>query len=308
MPNETRSAVITGAFSYTGRYATRLLLQRGWQLRTLTGRAAQDAEFHIPAHPYSFENPAALVKFLRGARVLINTYWVRFAYGGVTYQQAVENTLTLFRAAKEAGVRRIVHVSIANPSPDSPLPYYSGKARLEAALAGLGLGYAILRPTVIFGSEDILVNNIAWFVRKFPVFGVPGDGRYGIQPIFVEDMAQLIAEAAERNGNYTLDAVGPETYSFEDLVRLIAAKIGRNIRILHLPAGAAYLFTKIAGWLLRDTVLTREEYAGLMANLLVSKDTPPGSTLLSRWLEAHGDRLGRRYASEVARHFRRARS
>lgn len=310
MPTENKSAVITGAFSYTGGYTTRLLLERGWRVHTLTGRAARDAEFAatVPAHPFSFENPLALTEFLRGAEVLINTYWVRFPHGGMTYERAVENTRTLFRAAIDAGVRRIVHVSIANPSLASPLPYYSGKARLEAALAELGVSYAIVRPTVIFGPEDILINNIAWFVRKFPMFGVPGDGRYGIQPIFVEDMARLLVDAAERNDSCTLDAVGPEKYSFEELVRLIAAKVGRRVSITHVPAGLAYIFTKMAGWVVGDTVLTKEEYGGLMANLLVSRNAPTGTTQLSQWLADHRDSVGRAYASEVARHFRMVRS
>lgn len=302
--HHSKTAVITGAFSYTGRYATRLLLQRGWQVRTLTGQHAASRQ-EVPSHPYCFDNPAALGSFLQGAQVLINTYWVRFPWGESTYERAVQNTLTLFRAAKQAGVGRIVHVSIANASLSSPLSYYLGKARLEKALEDLGLSYAILRPTVIFGPEDILINNIAWFVRSFPFFGIPGDGRYGVQPVFVEDMAHLMADAAERNDQYTIDAVGPEAYSFEDLVRLIGANVGRPVRLVRLPVRMAYLFTRIAGWLLRDTVLTWEEYKGLMANLLVSQNAPTGSMRLSQWLRAHGDSVGRTYASEMARHYRR---
>src|SRR5438094_10605608 len=155
--------------------------------------------------------------------------------------------IQLIGAANSAGVKRIVHVSIANPSLESPLAYYRGKAQVEQALLDSGLSYAILRPTVIFGLEDILINNIAWFVRRFPVFGIPGDGSYRIRPIYVEDMAQLIADAAVQKTSTVLDAVGPETFTFEELVRLIATHVGRPVRVVRLPMPLAYVFTRVTG-------------------------------------------------------------
>ncbi len=89
-----------------------------------------------------------------------------------------------------------MHVSITNPDPQSNLPYFWGKAILEEDLIASGMSYAILRPTVIFGKEDILINNIAWFLRRFPVFTLPGDGEYRLQPIYVADLAKLAAEQA----------------------------------------------------------------------------------------------------------------
>ncbi|HYG57273.1 MAG TPA: NAD(P)H-binding protein, partial [Symbiobacteriaceae bacterium] len=202
----TELHVVTGAFSYTGKYITRRLLDRSIQVRTLTGHPNRPNPFGqaVEAVPYAFDQPARLVESLRGASTLYNTYWVRFPYGDASYEQAVRNTETLFRAAREAGVRRVVHVSIANADPASPLPYYAGKGRLEEALASSGLSYAILRPTVVFGREDILINNIAWLLRRFPIFGVPGSGDYGIQPIYVEDLADLAVAAAGRKENMAL--------------------------------------------------------------------------------------------------------
>jgi NADH dehydrogenase len=196
-----------------------------------------------------------------------------------------------------------VHVSIANPSLQSPLGYYRGKAQLEQAVVESGLSYSIVRPTVIFGVEDILINNIAWFIRHFPVFGIPGDGRYRVRPIYVEDMAQLMVDAAEQEGNAVFDAVGPETFTFEALVRLIADKVGRPVRIVHLPAALAYLSTRVTGLTVRDVVLTWEEYQGLMSNLLAPEGQSTGETRLSNWLSENGEQIGRQYASEVARHY-----
>ena len=299
------TVVITGAFSYTGKYATRILLSRGYRIRTLTHHPERANSFgdKVQVFPYDFGHPDQLTRTLRGASTLINTYWVRFPRGESTFGTAVQNTCALFAAAKNAGVRRIVHVSIANPSLESPLGYYRGKAQLEQAVLDSGLSYAILRPTVIFGLEDILINNIAWFVRRFPVFVIPGDGRYRIRPIYVEDMAQLIVDAVEQKASTVFDAVGPETFTFEELVKLIAAAMHRSIRLVHLPMPLAYVCTRLTGWFVGDVVLTLEEYKGLMTNLLAPDGSPSGNTRLSEWLAENREHIGRRYASEVARHY-----
>jgi NADH dehydrogenase len=300
--------VITGALSYAGKYATRVLLDRGYRVRTLTFHPNRENPFgeRVQVLSYEFDKPDRLRANLDGASTLINTYWVRFPYGGCTFDTAVQNTRVLIEAAREAGVKRIVHVSIANPSLDSPLGYYRGKAQVEEMVRNSGLSYAILRPTVIFGYEDVLINNISWFVRRFPIFGVPGDGRYRVQPIYVEDMAGLIVGAVERGDNYVLEAVGPEIFTFEQLVKLISAAIGRPGRIVHVPALMAYITTRVIGWFLRDVVLTWDEYKGLMSNLLVSENPPPGKTRLTRWLLENRRHLGVQYASELARHFQRS--
>ncbi len=230
-----KTVVITGAFSYTGKYATRILLERGYRILTLTYHPERENTFgdRVQAFPYNFDHPERLTEVLQGASTLINTYWVRFPRGDSTFESAVQNTRTLIAAAKSAGVKRIVHVSIANPSLESNLGYYKGKAQLEKAVVESGLAYTILRPTVIFGLEDILINNIAWCVRHFPVFAIPGDGGYRIRPIFVEDMARLITNAVEQQENAVLDAVGPETYTFEELVNEIAGQLRQRIRLAH---------------------------------------------------------------------------
>jgi uncharacterized protein YbjT (DUF2867 family) len=302
----SETIVVTGALSYTGRYATRLLLERGYCVRTLTHHPQRPNPFgeRVKVFPYNFDRPEELRKSLAGASTLINTYWVRFPRGGMTFETAVQNSRMLIQAAREAGVQRIVHVSIANPSLDSRLGYYRGKAQVEEALRESGLSYAILRPTVIFGAEDILINNIAWFVRQFPVFAIPGDGKYGVRPIYVEDMAKLLVNTVTERPNAVIDAVGPETFTFEELVRMIARSVRRRTRWVRVPKAVAYAATMVAGWAVRDVVLTWEEYGGLMQNLLVTDGRAAGETRLSAWLEKNADRVGRNYASEVGRHFR----
>src|SRR5882762_4396069 len=298
--------VVTGAFSYTGKYVTRRLLKAGRRVRTLTGHPDRANEFgkQLEIAPMDFQNPEGLVQSLRGATVLYNSYWVRFSHGRATFDQAVANSRVLIQAAKEAGVRRIVHLSIANPTIDSPLPYYSGKAQVERAIIKSGLSYAILRPTVIFGREDILISNIAWFVRHLPVFAIPGSGQYQLQPIFVEDIAELAVNAGQQENNLAIDAVGSEIFCFDDLVRLIAGDVHSKTRLVHVRPGVALAMLRLVEPFVGDVVLTQEEIEGLMANLLVSKEPSTGKTRFSEWLAQNQSILGIKYASELKRHYR----
>ena len=300
--------VVTGAFGYSGKYIASLLLQQGQRVRTLTGHPNRPNPFgnRVEALPFHFDNPQELTANLRGAAALYNTYWVRFSRGRTTFDQAVANTRALIRAAADAGVGRFINISITNPAEDSPLPYFRGKAVVERALIESRLSYAILRPTVLFGKEDILINNIAWLLRRLPVFGVFGSGEYRLQPVYVGDVAALAVELAGRPENVLLDAVGPEVFTFQELVRLIRSRVGSQAMIAHLPAGLALAVGRVVGWLVRDVVITPDEIAGLMANLLVSDRPPTCPTRLSEWLHEHADRLGARYASELKRHYRRA--
>ena len=297
---------VTGAFSYTGKYLTRRLLAEGLRVRTLTGHPARPNEFGaaIEVRPLQFDDAGALRESLRGATVLYNTYWIRFERGESTFGRAVANTKALIAAAEAAGVRRIVHVSIANADRAPELPYYAGKAELERAIHACAMSWAILRPTVLFGDEDILINNIAWVLRHLPAFGVPGDGSYPMRPIFVDDMARLAVELAAGDDNVTVDAVGPEVFRFDAWVRLLAKTVGSRALIVHLPPMLALLATLAIGLAVDDVVLTADEIRGLRAGLLTTGAPSAGHTRLSDWLERHRDRVGLRYASEVARHYR----
>jgi uncharacterized protein YbjT (DUF2867 family) len=298
--------VVTGAFGYTGKYITERLLGAGRRVRTITGHPKRANGFanQIEIASMDFSDRTGLVRSLRGASVLYNTYWVRFNHGRATFDDAIANSRLLIQAAREAGVRKIVHLSIANPSLDSRLPYYSGKALVEKAIMDSGLSYAILRPTVIFGAEDILINNIAWFARHFPVFAIPGSGRYQLQPIFVEDLAGLAIDSARQENNVVLDAVGPEIFAFEDLVQRIAVAVGAKPRFIHVSPSAALQMLRFVGPIVGDVILTREEIEGLMADLLVSKQPATGQTRFSEWLVKNAAILGTRYASELQRHYR----
>lgn len=294
---------VTGAFGYSGRTIAARLLDGGHRVITLTNSLHRANPFgeRVKAYPLNFNDPDRLAGALRGVKVLYNTYWVRFNHRSFSHAEAVQNTRALFAAARTAGLERVVHISITNPSVDSELEYFRGKGELEADLRASGLSYAILRPAVLFGREDILINNIAWMLRRFPVFGIFGSGEYRLQPIHVDDLAELAVEQGAKRENTVIDAIGPETFSYRELVAAIGEAIGRPRPIVSIPPSVGYGLSLLLGKLVGDVVLTRDEIRGLMAGLLHVDARPTGTTRLTGWAVEHRDQLGVRYASELAR-------
>lgn len=302
--------IVTGAYGFTGRYLADRLLAEGHPVHTLTNSPRRDNPFgeRVTASQYYFDQPRRLREALQGADVLYNTYWVRFNADQFTFQEAIKNSKTLMQAARDAGVRRIVHISITNPSTDSDLGYFRGKAVVENFLQSLDVSYAILRPAVLFGKESILINNIAWALRRLPVFGVFGDGTYRLEPIHVRDLAQLAVREGREERDVVIDAVGPEVYTFRELVEVIGKHIGARRPVVSVPPRFGYLAGWVLGKIMGDVLLTWEEIQGLMQGLLYTGSDPAGERSLNTWLEKHGEWLGQSYASELARRRNRERS
>lgn len=298
---------VTGAFGFSGKYIARRLLQEGKEVITLTGSPDRPNSFQgrVPAYPYTFSDPDAMAAFLEGVTVLYNTYWVRFNHKLFSYKDAVENTLALFQAAKEAGVERIVHISIASVDKGYPLEYFSCKKELESALQETGISYAILRPAVLFGKEDILINNIAWILRRLPFFFVFGDGNYSVSPIYVDDLAALAVHYGSSKENIILSAIGPESFTYRELVTCIGDAIGFKRPILTISPQVGYIISRIIGALMGDVFISKEEIVGLMENLLNVEEDPTGTTRLSLWVQEHTASVGVKYANEIARRLNR---
>lgn len=295
----TQKVLLTGAYGYSGTYLRRRLRAAGHTLRTLTNHPAPDADIEV--FPLDFGDPASLTAAFDGVTTFYNTYWSRYAPSGTPHSQAVANTAMLFDAARRAGVERVVHLSITNPDPGSFYAYYRGKAAVEDLLTDSGMSYAIVRPSVLFGGDDILINNIAWLLRRFPVFAIPGTGRYRLRPVHVDDLAELCVRLGSQRTDTVIDAVGPESFAFEDLVGAIAEAVAAPFRPVHLPAAAVSVLLRGMSLLTRDVILTRDEIDGLMAELVMVEGEATCPTRLTGYLHANADRIGRRYESELAR-------
>jgi NADH dehydrogenase len=294
---------VTGAFGYSGRYITRRLLEAGHTVLTLTNSPERRSPIKdaIEAVPFHFDQPERLVESLHGVESLINTYWVRFNHRLFSHQHAVANSRVLFDAAREAGVRRIVHVSITNPDIHSEMSYFRGKAEVESALVSTGVSHCILRPAVLFGKEDILINNIAWALRHLPVFGVFGSGDYRLQPIYVDDLAAAVEQATRDGGNQVINAIGPQTFTFRGMVETIRQTLGLKRMIVGVPPSLGYWACRLMGLFVNDVIITRQEIRGLMQGRLYVDAPPLGTTKLTDWIEKHKQTLGRQYTSEMAR-------
>ena len=293
---------VTGAFGFSGKYIAKKLLSQGEDVLALTNTSPRGSLTGlVRAYPFNFDQPELLARTLEGVQVLYNTYWVRFNHPRFTLAEAVEKSGRLFQAASEAGVQRVVHISVTNPSEDSPLEYFRRKAQLERMVRESGLSYAILRPAVIFGKEDILINNIAWMLRRLPIFGVFGDGKYKLQPIYAGDLAALAVQQGANRENVVVEAIGPETFTYRELVRVIARAIGVRRLVIGVPPWLGYMAGRMIGAWMGDVTITREEIAGLMTNLLYVDALPVGETRLSDWARANASTLGEHYAGELAR-------
>jgi len=297
---------VTGAFSFTGGFIARRLLADGRRVRTLTNQPRRTGaeEMDVEVAPLQFTDREALIESLRGVDVLYNTYWIRYPHAGVGFGDAIANTRRLMGAAAEAGVRKVVHISVCNPSFDSPLDFYAAKARAETVVRQSGLQWAVVRPTLIFGPGDILINNIAWLLRRFPVFFITGHGKYRLQPVAGEDVAEIATWAAGEAGSVIVDAAGPDIVTYADLVDSIAIAIQHKRRIFFTSPTVTLMAARALGRYLKEVILTPQELAGLMGDRLVSNEPPRGRRRIEDWLLRAADGLGTSYASRLNRHLR----
>ncbi|MDR2892144.1 MAG: NAD(P)H-binding protein [Deltaproteobacteria bacterium] len=330
------TSAVTGAFGFSGRYIAARLLRSGQRVVTLTNSPKRANPFagEVEARPLNFASPDSLASSLDGVETLYNTYWVRFnrknpALNQPDQEEALRNSEVLFRAAKLAGVRRIAHISVAHADAASPLPYYRNKGLAEQALAASGVNHAIFRPAMLFGPGSVLLNNLAWTLRRFPLCFMFGDGAYRLRPIFVDDLAALmcgdcaagapaasVAAAASAvsgsqivsvtpvpaSGSGLIHALGPEEYSFRDLMRMLGEVIGCRRPLIGMPVTLAWPGVWLLGKVLGESLVTRDEISGLMNGLLTVTGAPAsGGTKLSEWARANAASLGRVFISENSR-------
>ena len=301
------TVLITGASGFIGGAIAECLVNRD-TVRSLSSHPGKNRfGGRVHTFPYDFERPERMAAAFEDVDVFVNSFYVRFKHGPWTFARAVEQSRALIALAREAGVHKIVHVSVSNARENSELPYYANKGRIERLVRESGVDYTILRPAIVVGPGDILVNNIAYFLRRLPLFTVFGRGDYRVQPITLDAFADVAVEAIEgaRSGE-TVPVAGPRDWMFLDMVRAIRTAIGSRAAIVHAPAWLALVGLRAAGTLLRDVVLTSDEIKGLTREYLYSDAPLRRGDDFHDWLRRAGtsDALGRRYASELERHFR----
>lgn len=294
--------LVTGAFGNTGRVITAGLVGKGHRVRTLTDHPdpAADPE-QVEALPHAWDDPARLAEAFDGITTLYNTYWMRLGDASGRYETATDRCIQLIDAAAGAGVERIVHISVAHPSLDSPYPYFRGKAEVEAHLKGVGVPWAAVRPALVFGGDSVLLNNLAWLLRRLPVFALAAGGDYRVRPVHVDDLARICVEAGARDVDETIDAVGPERPTFRQLVTEVRDAVGARTRLVGLPARLVLPASRALGMVLRDDLLSRHELLSTVEGLADTAGQATGTIEVSRWLTEHSSELGREYVNERRR-------
>lgn len=295
--------LVTGAFGNIGRAITELVLERGRTVRTLTahpGRSSGGSDSEpIDVVPFRFDDHRALAAAFEGVTTFYNTYWMRTGDAS-GYETAVERSAALIAAAERAGVERIVHLSVAHPSLDSPYAYFRAKARVEETLRASSIPAAVVRPALVFGGHAPLLDNLAWLLRRIPVLGVAGHGDYLVRPVHVSDVARLCVDAAGRRDATVIDAAGPDRLSYRELVTQVRDAVGSRTRIVSMPTWAVLAASKLLGVVLRDELLTREELLSTMDGIADITGPATGTVSLGEWLRAHAAELGHHYVNERA--------
>ena len=235
---------VTGASGFVGRHVTTLLAGRGHQVRALVRDDPGRAAAALPAErtPGDLADPAALAALTRGADVIVHLVGIIVEAGAATFEAVhVEGTRRLLTAAREAGVRRFVHMSAVGAR-DEPgaTRYHRTKWRAEELVRSSGLSHAIFRPSIISGPENRPIRTLARLHRWSPLVPVFGDGSFAMQPVWIGDVALAFALAAERpalSGVFELG--GPATLTYEEFVRAIGRAAGHPRRLVHVPLAVA---------------------------------------------------------------------
>ena len=306
-----RDAAVTGAWSYLGRHVTRVLLTQGQTVRSLTSRAVPTNDpfkGEVAAHALTWKLPA-MTQALQGVDTLYNTFWVRHTRPPIGHRgpwTSHAEACSEVPHPDRCGLRRRCAAGSSyqyyQPRANSHLPYFQGKAEVETYIKRSGLSYAILRPSCFFGANDILINNIAYAVRRFPVFFLPSPAGYRIRPMHVKDMATSMCAFGTGTDSVVRDACGPEQYPFAKLVQHMGIWLtGRAPRVVHVPISLCQGLYQAAGQVMRDTILSRDELDGLASDLLGSDKPPLGTTLLSQWVQEHKESLGSSFRPEPRR-------
>jgi nucleoside-diphosphate-sugar epimerase len=232
---------ITGGTGFVGIHTSRTLAAAGHDLRLLargtrSGPRPAGAEW-VRADVVGGDG---LVEALRGCDAAVHLVAIIREKGRQTFARVnAEGTANVVRAATEAGVGHIVHISAIGVDPDPRYAYLASKWEGEQAVRGGAVPFTVLRPSLVFGPGDGFFTVLAKLIRLNPVVPVVGDGRALFQPIAVSDLARIIALCIERGPSGAVHEVGgPDHLTYEQIIDIIKAETGRRRRNVHVPVGA----------------------------------------------------------------------
>jgi uncharacterized protein YbjT (DUF2867 family) len=184
--------------------------------------------------------PGTLPDAIRGCDTIIHLVAIIEESGGATFDGVIrQGTVNVVNAARELGVRRFIFMSALGASDRPGFGYMQAKWRAEEVVKAADFDWTIFRPSVIFGPGDGFVNALADVVRTFPVIPVVGDGQTKFQPVSVKDIADAYVAAVDdpSTAGQTFEMGGPDILTYEQMLDIIAAKLGKSKRKVHMPVG-----------------------------------------------------------------------
>ncbi len=224
---------LTGATGFVGGGVLTRLLRRGHDVKVLvrnTDRAARLRDFGgVELVPGGLDDEAAVRSLVGGAEAVVHLVGIIAEAKGQTYQRVhVDATARLASAATAAGVRRFVHMSALGARSDAAATaYLRSKAAGEDAVRRSGLAHTILRPAIIAGPGNVPLKLMCDVLRLAPVLPVVGNGRYRMQPVWLDDVAEVFAVALERPDLVgTFDIAGPEQLTWHEMMDRLEAALG----------------------------------------------------------------------------------
>ncbi|MDB5364711.1 MAG: 3-beta-hydroxy-delta(5)-steroid dehydrogenase [Rhodospirillales bacterium] len=292
MTYKTPVATIFGGTGFIGRHALKKLTGSDIVIRVATRTLANAAYLRtggavgqvvpILVDPYDDRMLAAAID---GADVVINLVGILAERGKSTFQRVqAELPARIGAAATRAGVQRVVHISAIGADPNATSRYAATKGEGERALRAAFAAATILRPSIVFGSEDAFFNRFASMAQLSPVLPLIGGGKTRFQPVWVGDVAQAIANvvANDSTRGRIYELGGPAVHSFEELMQLLLKEICLERMLLPIPFGIAELLAKFTGWL-PGAPLTADQVELLKRDNVVS---PGAATLRDLDIEA----------------------
>lgn len=281
----TKLVTILGGSGFLGRHVARRMAQAGWRVRVATRRPNErlyvrtfGAVGQVEPVLANIRDEASLRRVIAGADAVVNCVGILAEQGKNSFDSVqAEGAGLAARIAAEAGVSRFVHVSAIGADPEGASHYARSKAEGEAAVLAAFPGAMILRPSIIFGTEDRFFNRFAGMARMSPVLAI-AHGATRFQPVHVDDVAHAAALAAQglaEAGIYELG--GPDVKTFRELMEMMLAEIRRRRLILSLPRFVARLAAwgfdmvgKLSLGLLPNRVLTRDQLRNLAQDNVVA--------------------------------------
>lgn len=276
-----RLITIFGGAGFIGRHLVRKLATGGWRIRVISRSPGLAGHLQplgdvgqIVVQPESGGDEAALGRLLEGSSAVVNLVGILYETSKQRFDDVHgERPGRIARAAAEAGVERLVHVSAIGADDQSSSAYAQSKAKGETTLRQAFENAVIIRPSIIIGPEDDFFNRFAAMARVTPALPLIGGGKTRFQPVYVGNVADAIIAGLERDDalGRTYEIGGPETYSFEELLRYMLEVIGRKRYLIDLPFGIAALQARFLEWL-PVPPLTRDQLELLKTDNVVGEN------------------------------------